>query len=1008
MVKQFLSFVHKLTLLGLAGFSILVSAQEDRTITGTVTDASDDMPLPGVSVVVQGTVTGAVTDFDGNYSIEVASQNNMLLFSYIGYGKKEIDIGNRSTIDIQLQKQASELDEVVVVGYGTVKKSDITGSVASVNQESLEAIPLVSVDQVLQGRMAGVQVTQGDFTPGKGASIRIRGGNSMLGGNDPLYVIDGFPGDFNNINPNDIQSIEVLKDASATAIYGARGANGVVLITTKRGQTGKSNIELNIYQGMQQQREKIEMLNAVEYATLANEKAVNVGIDPYYPDLNNLPGSTDWQDVVFDSAPVSSYNLSATGGNERNKYAISGSYFKQDGIVKNTDYERTSIRANLDNQINDWLRIVTSISGNHDVRNDSFEGFSWNSVVTSSLQTPPIAPIFDANGDYFLVSDLPSADPVWENPLTKIDGLLDREIGNNFIGNTQFNFKLHKNLELGVRLGAEYNSVRGDRYVRRIVPSNNNGGAGINQSDSYRLLNENTLNYTNTFNDKHDLNVLVGFMAQEDTFTRVNAGASDFVNDNLLTDDIGSGSVINGIGSFKSESTILSYLGRINYGYDNRYLFTFTARADGSSRLGNRNKWGFFPSDAVAWRVSQEQFLEDSKTISNLKFRASLGTTGSQEIGLYNSLSRLGSTVATLGADEARNIGFVPVALENPDLKWEVTEQLDVGMDLGLFDQRLEFTLDYYVKNTSDLLARVPLGISSGFENVLLNFGSIRNQGFEASVFARIIEKEKLKWNVGFNISTNRNEVLEVATDTGEFLASSLQSPIDAPVNIIREGEPLSSFFGFRTNGLWETNQDENSVQPNALAGDQRYVDISGDGTIDDDDKVIIGNPIPDFDYGFTSQLSWGNFDLNILVQGSQGGQVFNGLRFSVADNFARNANQFREALDRWTPQNQNVNAATPRLSNVSPLVSDRFVEDASFVRLREISLAYRLPIDKLKINWMTNLQVFINAQNWITITNFSGFDPEIRGSYGTLVNGVDYGTYPAAKTINIGANITF
>ena len=976
--------------------------QQQKSVSGKVTDSSGS-PLPGVTVIIKGTTNGTITNADGEYSLTNVPANATLQFSFVGMKTQEIAVGGKSAINVVMEENTIGLGEVVAVGYGTMKKSDLTGSVSSVSADDFKTTPLRSLSSMLQGSTSGIEIIKNSGAPGSGSIVRIRGGNSMNGSNDPLYVVDGFPGGSVG-NPNDIESIQILKDASATAIYGSRGANGVIIITTKRGKD-KPDINLDVYYGMQKVRKKLDMLNGKEYAEFANEKAENVGLDPYFDDINDLPGETDWQDVIFQLAPISNYNLSVTGGNEMNKYGIFGNYSKQEGIILNSDYSSGNIRINLDNKVNRWFNIATSISASHSATNSAYIQSNVTSIVSRALVVAPCAPVYDENGDYYDVNSFPTADTTWDNPMAIIDGTTNKSVYNTFNGNTNLEFTILDGLTASMRLGANYTNYRRDYYLESIMLDGGEGTANIKESDTYNYLYENILSYKKVFNEKHDLNFTAGFTWEEETSSYFTAGASDFLSDDLLTDDLSSGSTVSTPTSYKSKSTILSWLGRVNYILDNKYMFTVTTRADGSSRLGANNKWGIFPSGAIGWRVSEEKFMDAVPVVSNLKLRTSYGVTGNQGIGLYKSLSRLSSVEAILGEDESRVIGYVPSEMQNPDLKWEVTKQFDAGFDLGLMDQKISLTFDYYYKKTSDLLSTVPLAISSGYTSILKNFGDMENKGFELGINSNLLNRDKWSCTIGANFSLNRNKVLKVATDTGYFFAGSLSSPVDTYVNIIKEGYPLSSFYGYLTDGLWESDQDESSIQPTAKAGDQRYVDYDKSGAIDDGDKVILGNPYPDFMYGFNSNISYKNFSLYILVQGVQGGLIFNGSKFSTGDSFARNGNQLAEVKDHWSADNPDPNAKYPRLSNVSTLVSDRFFEDASYLRFKTISLSYNIPAHNMK--WLQGAMVFVSGENLFTITGYSGYDPEVSStSSGSLLKGIDYGAYPSTKTITVGVKL--
>lgn len=971
---------------------------EAQNINGTVISAETGESLIGATVINKRSQQGAVTDFDGGFTLSDVGSTDTLIISYIGYLTSEVPVNSRNIIEVALEISSQSLDEVVVVGYGTVKKGDLTGSVSSINTDDFESTPLNNVSSMLQGSVAGVEIIKGNSEPGGGSIVRIRGGNSMNGSNDPLYVVDGFPSG-SIPNPNDIKSIQVLKDASATAIYGTRGANGVIIITTKRGE-GESRINFDAYYGVQSVRNKLDLLGAKDYAILANEKAANIGRSPYYEDIENLPGETDWQDEMFRNASMENYNISILGGNNRNKYAVFGNYFTQGGIIRNSDFKNGSLRLNLDNEIKPWLDVSTSINAYHGIINRAVISASPSSVIFRALQAPPLAPIYDEDGNYFELKDLATSDPTWENPISLIDGRSNETASNNFNGNTNFKFKIIEGLNYDLRIGAIYSNAKTNAYQKRLLSSLNR--ASISESDNYMYLLENIISYNRVFVENHNFNFTGGYTWQENISSSFSAGATDFVNDILTSHNLSSGSVVNTPSSSKSKNTIVSWLGRINYSFKNRYLLTFSTRVDGSSRLGLNNKWGVFPSAALAWRVSEENFMKSLSDVSGLKLRLSYGITGNEGIGNYRSLSRLSSVSAIRGANENRAIGFVPIVLQNPDLKWEVTKQFDAGIDLSLFNYRIDIVLDYYKKLTTDLLATVPLSLSSGYADILKNFGDISNEGFELGLNTVVIDHKYLEFNIGGNFSINRNEVLKVATSTGQFFAGTIASPIDSYVNIIKEGYPLSAFFGFLEDGIWDRDQGAESIQPTAKAGDQRYVDVNNDGLISDQDKVVLGSPYPDFIYGLNTNLRYKNITLTTLFQGVHGGLIFNAAKFTIADAFARNGNQLAEVKDHWSTENPNPNAKYPRLSNVNPLLSDRFFENASYFRMKTLSLAYEF--SNWKLVPLGKLMIYISGENLLTLTKYSGYDPEVSSNSGaSLLKGIDIGAYPATKTFTIG-----
>lgn len=995
-----------------------------QLITGRIISASDKAALPGATVVIKGTTNGTTTDAEGKYTITAPAEGS-LVASFVGYQTQEILVGSQSVIDISLAPENNALDEVVVVGYGTQKRRDLTGAIVSVNAQAIKEMPITSAEQGLQGRLAGVQVIQSNSAPGGAISIRVRGGNSVMGGNEPLYVIDGFPvynsigsndgqtqpsNPLASINPNDIVSMEVLKDASATAIYGARGANGVVIITTKRGKAAAGRIDFDAYVGIQSVRHKIPMLNAQQYMDIANERARNIGSATLpFADAGKWTADTDWQDEIMRTASVSNYSIGFSGGSEASRYAVSGNWFDQKGIVTGSGFKRGSLRVNLDNNISSRLSLATSITVSRTMEQSARSSLgTWNGVMYMALAAPPVAPVYNEDGSYYPLGNVPTAEPQWNNPMALAKGFVRNNISNRILANTNLTYMISPDLTFNIRLGADNSNSRMDQYLSKVLIGSD-GQASVFSNNETSFLNENILSYKKRIGDKNSIDAMAGFTMQNGISTGLSAGSQNYTSDIFGTDNLGAGSLINAPGSDKSKNSLLSWLGRINYTFNDKYLFTVSARADGSSRFGNGNKWGFFPSAAFAWRLSEENFVKQARWISDLKLRASTGRTGNQEIGNYNSLARLSAVSVIFGSDQGRKIGYGVTTMPNPELRWETTTQYDAGIDASLWNRKVNLTLDYYIKNTTDLLAQVPVAISSGFTSILLNSGSIHNQGFEVSVDALLVEKNKLRWNAGLNFSTNQNKVQKVAVADGEFFAPSFGSPIDVPVNIVREGHSISAFYGYKTDGLWESDQDASSLMPNAKAGDQRYQDLNGDGAITTADRTILGKPNPDFIYGLTSQLNYGRFDLNLLFQGVHGAMVFNANKYSIGDAFARGANQLAEVQDRWTDENPNSNALYPRTSNKNPLVSDRFFEDASYFRLRNIQVGYNIPTGDKNFKWIREARIYVSGQNLLTWTKYSGFDPEVSSTGGAdLRKGVDVGAYPSAKTVTAGIKLGF
>ena len=968
------------------------------TVTGKVTGENGE-PLPGANVLVKGTTVGTVTDVDGNYSLGVTNENVTLIVSYVGFLSQEILLNGRIEVNVSLVPDLSTLSEIVVVGYGTVKKSDLTGSVASVKSEELTALPTINAVQGLTGRAAGVQVIQNSGEPGANISVRIRGGNSLQGNNEPLYVIDGFPisGGPTSINPNDIESVEVLKDASATAIYGSRGANGVVIITTKSGKAGRSRVDIESYYGFQQEIDRIDMLNAEQFARIANERAANDGDAPFFTDaeIQSFGEGTDWQEEVFRTAPIQNHVVTFSGGNENTTYSVSGSWFDQEGIIIGSEYQRGSLRANLNHKINDKLTfayssILSRINSNR-LRSDN--GSRGRGVLSSALLAPPILAVRDDEGNYTDPAQFAFSPGVAENAVAQALELLNENTVNSILANSSLNYEFLEGLSFKVSLGIESIDSKRDQFSPSIFKNSPTGDATTSFFRRTNLLNENILTYTKSFAD-HELIFTGGFTYQTERTTNNSSGSTGFTNDILRNDRLQAGDTPKIPTSSVTEWTIVSWLGRVNYTLKDKYLFTASVRADGSSRFGEANKWGVFPSGAFAWRLSDEQFIQNVSAISNLKLRTSWGQTGSTAVAPYQTLNTLNSSLVVF--NDAFFTGFAPGSrLPNPDLKWETTTQFDIGVDFGLFEERLRFSADYYVKNTKDLLATVPLPTSVGFTNVTQNIGEIKNQGIELTIGADILV-DALKWTVDANLAANTNEAVSLAGGSDVF-GARLDNPLQTSVNIVREGEPVGAFFGFVEQPLLDDN------------GQIQYVDQNGDDIINNDDKVIIGNPNPDLIFGLNSNFSYKNFDLNLFIQGVQGVDIFNFNAAQHANSFNFGINQITDILNRWTPENPDPTAPYPVVSvNTQFRESDRFVEDGSFVRLKNIRLAYNFPLENVK--WLQRAQVYVSGQNLLTFTDYSWYDPEVstRGGGNSISQGIDQFGYPTTKTYTLGIQLGF
>lgn len=1005
----------------------LASNVFSQNISGTVISQKDNTGISGVTIKVKETSVNTTSDKNGNFSIK-ANTGQTLLLSSIGFQPQQILIRDQNSLQIRMEEDYSKLNDVVVVGYGTARKKDLSGSVASLSGEEIKSAPITSFEQGLQGRVAGVQVVQGNSAPGGAPQVRIRGANTVLGGNEPLYVIDGVPvynstllnqdglnvgtqpsNALASINPNDIVSMEVLKDASATAIYGARGANGVVIITTRRGKSSdKGKIIFESYYGTQQISNKLDLMNSAQFIALSNEKAQNLGTALPFPNVDSSARTdTDWQDVLFRTAPMQNYSLSFSGGTAASQYNISANWFDQKGVLLNSDFKRGSLRINLDNRINERFKVATSITASRSINNRPL-----NYWLSTAMSTSPTISPYDSAGNFKNLLTIPNVGI--ENP---IEGLLktsDELTVNRLLGNIMGEYLLTKDITYSIRFGLDYLGQLNDIYVKKGNFLNPSPGATIRQDYNNNYLIENILSYNHTFKQKHRISATAGYTWQKNVGRFFQQGGTGFQFDDFGTNNLGSAAVTNANVTNKNESAIISYLGRVNYIFNDKYIVTITGRADGSSRFGENNKWGFFPSGALAWRLSREEFMANIGVISDLKLRTSYGQTGNQEIGLYNSISRMNSVISVFGNPLAAAIGYVPTSLANPDLKWEVNTQFDVGLDLSVLNNRITFTADYYKKRTDDLLANLPIPGSSGFSSILINSGSIENQGYEFSLNSVIVDNKNINWSINANAAHNNTKVLKLAVSTRQFFAPSIPSPLDRPVNIIKEGEVLSSFYGYQEDGLWTADQTAGSIMPTAKAGDIRYKDLSGpngkpDGKIDGNDQTILGSPYPDLTWGLTSNLTVKDFYLIVFLQGVSGLKVFNSNDFMIANSLTRTSNQLSEVSDHWSTANPNPNAKYPRLSNVQLLVSDRFVQKADYLRLRNIVLGYNLPAAKMNVKWLEASRVYVSAQNLFTLTDYHGYDPEVsQTGSGSLVKGLDRGSYPANKTFTIGLNITF
>lgn len=965
-------------------FTLLFTLPAWTQITGKVTDAGGE-GLPGVTIKVKGTDSGTTTDFNGDYRL--ATAEGVLVFTYTGFATQEIEIAGRSTIDVVMTEQATTLDGVVVIGYGTQKKKDLTTAVVIVGEDDIKDRPMVSAAEALQGKAAGVQVVQPSGKPGGDIAVRVRGSTSVLAGNEPLYVVDGVPTtDIRGLNPTDIESMSVLKDASSAAIYGARAANGVVLITTKRGKENTPVVSLSTYYGMSDLRKTVEVLTTKKYRDLI-EEIIPGSLDPA------ATSYTNWSDEVFGYGNIQSYQLAFSGGTDKSRYMVSTNYLNQDGIVRPAKFDRLSLRVNLDNQVKSWLKVGTSINVLRSRTKDTPDNASSGrgGVIMSALNTPPFLRIYknDGSGQF----DPNPFQPSWENPVAYMEGPDQEQSDSRLFGNFNAEVTLLEGLSLKTNFGADLNSHQWDYYLdpfRTNFGRNQNGIGRADKSNTNSWLWENTANYTRSFG-RNNVSFLVGSSVQESKWHDSYVEGNDFPAD-VSVKTLNAANSITGSTSIEKWS-LASFFGRVTYDFESKYLFTATMRRDGSSKLAHH--WGTMPSFSAGWRISAEPFMQGLDFIYDMKLRAGWGKNGNQE-GIPN-YARYGliSYYRRTSTNPLSGPAAVQTTYGNPDLKWETTSQSNVGIDLALWNGRATFIVDAYIKKTDDVLLNVQLSNSLPITTIQTNAGKIENKGIEFAL-STINTVKALKWSTDFNISFNKNEVTDLQYTDVYYFGRVYSNNQD--VAIVREGLPLGSFFGYVSEG----------VDPET--GDLKYKDVNNNGIFDPGDRTVIGNAQPKFTFGFTNALSWKRFDLNLFFQGSYGNDLYNATRIDLEGMFD-SKNQSVDVLRRWTPDNRNTDI--PRAvggGNVDNVRnSTRFVEDGSYVRLKSVTLTYNINEERLKRIGLQKLAVYATGQNLLTFTNYSGFDPEVN-AFGRSATelGIDYGTYPQARTVIVGLNVEF
>lgn len=986
----------------------------DITIRGKVTDAENKEPLPGVNILVKGTQIGTATDAKGDFSLSVPDANATLVFSFVGYEPQETKVGNLTEINIRLKTDLKSLEEVLVVGYGTVKKSDITGSVSSVKAQDLTAYPALGTIQALQGRAAGVQIQANNGEPGSSFKVRIRGGSSINASSDPIYVVDGFVGGALP-PPEDIESIEILKDASATAIYGSRGANGVIMVTTKKGVSGKPKIDLNTSFSSQKEINRLDLLNAEQFLTYVKEAR---------PNVVSQGADTDWQDQIFRKGGIQNHQLSIAGGSDAVKYYVSGAVYDQKGVILNSGYKRYSITSNIDIQAAKRLKIGLNLFAQRVSREQSRtqegSGGLTPGVTSAAFKFEPDQPIQDATGK-FTVARL--NDPI-DNPYAIATQLVNESLSDRIQANLYAEYDIFDGLKFRTTLGATTNSGRNGQFTPTTLNDGRavGGRASVTGSKSTLLLNENYLTYNKKIGKLSDLSAMIGYSYQTSSSENWGGTGQSFITDAVSYWNLGGSSVWQSPTSGLTEWQLASYYARVTYSLADRYLFTGNIRRDGSSNFSKNHKWAMFPSGAFAWKMSSEPFMENFRAVSQWKWRASYGLTGNQAIEPYQTMARFSNVFTIINGVPVNAVR--PTTIANDDLTWETTEQFDIGTDVSLFNNRLNVVLDYYRRVTKDLLFSVQLPQYSGYTNQLQNIGSVENKGFEITFNTRNLVGE-FKWNTDLNLSINRNKVLKLPAGTDILYGSGPGHLVGlGQTQILREGYPVGSFYGWIYDGVY---QEGDSFIPGGgfevAAGGEKFRDIDGkkdaagvltgepDGALNSDDRTIIGNPHPKFTWGLNNDFSWKGFDLNVFFQASQGNDM---LSYTLMElNLLSGINNATtEALNRWSPTNTNTDVPKA-LAGRTRRVSTRWIYDGSFVRLKNLAVGYNIPkpvLDKLKIS---KLRIYASAQNILTFTKYKGFDPEVNYSSDGNTNsntnlGLDYGSYPNAKSYTVGLNIGF
>ncbi|MBB6131130.1 TonB-dependent receptor [Mucilaginibacter lappiensis] len=988
--------------------------QEIKSIRGTVKNAKGE-ELTGVSVLEKGTHNATTTDAGGKFQISVTDENAVLVFTYIGFTAQEVSVGNNTFLDIKLVEESKALNEVVVVAYGTSTRKNNTGAIQSLNAKELQDEPVAQLTQKLQGKLSGVQITQTTGTPGAGMSVRIRGAGSISAGTNPLYVVDGLPieGDISNINPDEIENISILKDAAATALYGSRATNGVVLLTTKHAKKGQSIVSLNVYAGVQSlpQKGRPDMMNAQEFAQYQKEIAEQKGqtVDPAYANPSQYGEGTNWYDILFRNAQIQNYSITIASSKDKTNSSVTVGYFNQDGVLLNSNYKRYSLRSNTDYQLNDFIKIgfnaAPSVSVSHSPQADGV-WYNQPSIIEGAILTTPLAPYKNADGSIPLTATGPGLfpNPNWYNVLNVVKRAttVNRVLSNAYIEVTPLKgltYKSSINIDLNQTLFNNFNpSTAGKLFAAPPQPI-----TAVNQNQLYYTwLTENILTYKKDLG-QHHFDVLGGFTAQKYRLQSSITNASDFPDDLVQTLNAAKTTITT---SDIQEWSLVSYIGRLNYDFAGKYLVSGSIRRDGSSRFGSDNKYGNFPSASVGWIVTKEKFMESIPVVSFFKIRGSYGSTGNNNIGNYTQYANVSST--NYAFDGSVVSGRSATSLANNQLGWEKSTTVDVGAEFGFLNDRISFTYDYYSRNTNNLLYSVDVPSSSGFSSLITNIGKIKFWGHEFSITTQNMV-DKFKWSTNFNISFNRNKVLQLGTANAAIYGDN---------TITEVGKPIGQLYGFVFEGLNYTQADLQKYPQyiGAAVGTARFKDVNGDGTVtfDNNDKAIIGDPTPKFVYGITNNFSYKNFDLSIVMAGQYGDQIANRM-LEFAGNIDGVFNVYKAVANRWkSPSDPGAGfygSAGSGVSGFDRTFSTRYINGASFLTVKNISLGYTIPLKQNK--YIRSIRFYASGQQLFVFTKYPGINPEVGGTstgdQASVLNlGNDYATYPVPRTFTFGANFNF